>query len=55
MHPTDRRLTGIYGTIWFHDLGDTSGQVHQCNVTVVAAPRRPPHQSDARRGPGGPD
>lgn len=50
MHPTDRRLTGIYGTIWFDDLGDTTGQVHQCNVTV-AAPRR----SDAQRGPGGPD
>ncbi len=34
MHPTDRRLTGIYGTIWFDDLGDTTGQVCQCNVTV---------------------
>jgi proline racemase len=36
MHPTDRRLDGIYGTIWFDELGDTAGQVHQRNVTVFA-------------------
>ena len=36
VHPTDPRLTGIYGTIWFDDLGDTAGQVHQRNVTVFA-------------------
>ena len=35
-HPTDPRLSGIYGTIWFDDLGDTRGQVHQRNVTVFA-------------------
>jgi len=35
-HPSDPRLTGIYGTIWFDDLGDSAGQVHQRNVTVFA-------------------
>jgi proline racemase len=33
IHPTDPRLNGIYGTIWFDDLGDAAGQVHQRNVT----------------------
>jgi proline racemase len=36
IHPTDPRLNGIYGTIWFDDLGDAAGQVHQRNVTVFA-------------------
>ena len=36
VHPTDPRLNGIYGTIWFDDLGDTEGQVHQRNVTIFA-------------------
>jgi proline racemase len=36
VHPTDPRLSGIYGTIWFDDLGDSGGQVHQRNVTVFA-------------------
>jgi proline racemase len=36
VHPTDRRLNGIYGTIWFDELGDAAGQVHQRNVTVFA-------------------
>ena len=36
VHPTDPRLTGVYGTIWFDELGDVEGQVHQCNVTVFA-------------------
>ena len=36
VHPTDARLNGIYGTIWFEDLGDTAGQVHQRNVTIFA-------------------
>jgi proline racemase len=36
VHPTDPRLNGIYGTIWFDDLGDVDGQVHQRNVTVFA-------------------
>jgi proline racemase/trans-L-3-hydroxyproline dehydratase len=35
-HPSDPRLTGIYGTIWVDDLGDSAGQVHQRNVTVFA-------------------
>jgi proline racemase len=35
-HLSDPRLTGIYGTIWFDDLGDADGQVHQRNVTVFA-------------------
>lgn len=36
VHPTDPRLNGIYGTIWFDDLGDSDGEVHQRNVTVFA-------------------
>ena len=36
VHPTDARLNGIYGTIWFDDLGGEDGQVHQRNVTVFA-------------------
>jgi proline racemase len=36
VHPTDPRLDGVYGTIWFDDLGDSAGQVHQRNVTVFA-------------------
>jgi proline racemase len=36
VHPTDPRLNGIYGTIWFDELGDTDGTVHQRNVTVFA-------------------
>ncbi|MHA3704701.1 proline racemase family protein [Jatrophihabitans sp. YIM 134969] len=35
-HPTDPRLSGVYGTIWFDELGDTDGVVHQRNVTVFA-------------------
>jgi proline racemase len=35
-HPTDPRLDGVYGTIWFDELGDEAGQVHQRNVTVFA-------------------
>jgi proline racemase len=36
VHPSDPRLTGIYGTIWFDELGDTDGVLHQRNVTVFA-------------------
>jgi proline racemase len=36
VHPTDPRLSGVYGTIWFDDLGDGPGLVHQRNVTVFA-------------------
>lgn len=35
-HPTDARLNGIYGTIWFDDLGERDGEVHQRNVTIFA-------------------
>jgi proline racemase len=35
-HRADARLSGIYGTIWFDDLGDTADGVHQRNVTVFA-------------------
>ena len=31
-HPTDERLSGIYGTIWFDDLGPA----HQRNVAIFA-------------------
>ena len=36
VHPSDPRLTGVYGTIWFDDLGGSPGEVHQRNVTVFA-------------------
>ena len=36
VHPIDPRLNGIYGTIWYDDLGDAPGQVHQRNVAVFA-------------------
>ena len=36
VHPTDPRLNGIYGTIWFDELGDAAGEVHQRNVTIFA-------------------
>jgi len=35
-HPDDDRLSGIYGTIIFDDLGDTLHGPHQRNVTVFA-------------------
>jgi proline racemase/trans-L-3-hydroxyproline dehydratase len=35
-HPTDPRLSGIYGTILYDDLGDLDGAVHQRNVTIFA-------------------
>jgi proline racemase len=35
-HPLDDRLSGIYGTILFDDLGDTPDGPHQRNVTVFA-------------------
>jgi proline racemase/trans-L-3-hydroxyproline dehydratase len=36
VHPTDPRLDGIYGTIWFDEVDDQPGEVHQRNVTVFA-------------------
>jgi proline racemase len=36
VHPTDARLNGIYGTIWFDDLGGAERVVHQRNVTIFA-------------------
>jgi proline racemase len=36
VHPTDDRLSGIYGTILYDDLGDTEDGPHQRNVTVFA-------------------
>ena len=35
-HPTDARLSGVYGTILYDDLGDTAGGPFQRNVTVFA-------------------
>jgi proline racemase/trans-L-3-hydroxyproline dehydratase len=35
-HPVDERLSGIYGTILFDDLGDLASGPHQRNVTVFA-------------------
>jgi proline racemase len=40
VHPDDPRLSGIYGTIWYDELGsvgeDADGQVHQRNVAIFA-------------------
>lgn len=35
-HPSDPRLSGIYGTILYDDLGDTADGPYQRNVTVFA-------------------
>ena len=35
-HPTEARLSGIYGTIWYDDLGATPDGRHQRNCTVFA-------------------
>jgi proline racemase len=36
-HPSDPRLSGVYGTIVYEDLGrDEAGRVHQRNATVFA-------------------
>jgi proline racemase len=35
-HPTDARLSGVYGTILYEDLGSVAGEVRQRNVTVFA-------------------
>jgi proline racemase len=35
-HPDDERLSGIYGTIIYEDLGDTDAGPRQRNVTVFA-------------------
>ncbi|BBE24586.1 trans-3-hydroxy-L-proline dehydratase (plasmid) [Arthrobacter sp. MN05-02] len=36
-HPTDPRLSGVYGTIIFEDLGTLpTGELHQRNVTIFA-------------------
>ena len=35
-HPSDDRLSGIYGTILFDDLGTDDGNPHQRNITVFA-------------------
>jgi len=35
-HPSDPRLGGIYGTIWYDDLGETAAGPQQRNVTIFA-------------------
>jgi proline racemase/trans-L-3-hydroxyproline dehydratase len=35
-HRSDRRLDGVYGTIWYDDLGRTPDGPHQRNCTVFA-------------------
>jgi proline racemase len=35
-HPSEERLDGIYGTIFFDDLGEVTDGPHQRNVTVFA-------------------
>ena len=39
-HPSDDRLSGIYGTVLFDELGTTDdGSLHQRNVTIHAQER----------------
>jgi len=35
-HPSDERLSGLYGTIFYDDLGREGGSLHQRNVTIFA-------------------
>ena len=35
-HPTDARLSGVYGTIWYDELSTQSDSVHQRNCTIFA-------------------
>ncbi|HXZ99063.1 MAG TPA: proline racemase family protein [Candidatus Binatia bacterium] len=35
-HPTDPRLSGLYGTIFYDDMGSPGGAHHQRNVTIFA-------------------
>jgi proline racemase/trans-L-3-hydroxyproline dehydratase len=35
-HPSDERLSGVYGVIFHDDLPDEDGAAHQRNVTVFA-------------------
>jgi proline racemase len=35
-HPSDARLSGVYGTIFFDDLGRDGDVLHQRNVTIFA-------------------
>jgi proline racemase len=35
-HPDDPRLSGVYGTIFYDELGDTADGLHQRNVAVFA-------------------
>ena len=35
-HPSDPLLSGVYGTIWFDDLGATEDGRHQRNVAIFA-------------------
>ncbi|HZE50623.1 MAG TPA: proline racemase family protein [Jatrophihabitantaceae bacterium] len=35
-HPSDPRLSGVYGTIFFDDLGRDGDALHQRNVTIFA-------------------
>ncbi|TMR91852.1 proline racemase family protein [Nonomuraea basaltis] len=35
-HPSDDRLSGVYGVIFYDELPDVDGQAHQRNVTVFA-------------------
>jgi proline racemase len=35
-HPIDERLSGVYGTVLFDELGEDDGDLHQRNVTIFA-------------------
>jgi proline racemase len=36
VHPTDPRLSGLYGTILYDDLGTVDGNPHQRNIAIFA-------------------
>jgi proline racemase len=36
IHPKDSRLSGLYGTIFYSDVGQDAGRLHQRNITIFA-------------------
>jgi proline racemase len=36
VHPSDSRLSELYGTIFYSDVGEEAGRLHQRNVTIFA-------------------
>ena len=52
VHPTDPRLNGIYGTIWFDDLGDTAGRCTSATSPSSLTARSTGPRADQAPAPG---